>query len=506
MKSQKKSGILLSYLTLFFNSLFGILFTPFLISSLGTSEFGVYQLINSFAGYLIILNFGMSTVIARYIAKYQSENRDDEQANFLFTSILITFGLFFIVLIIGSFLFFSLDSLFSDSLSAEELIKSKQLYIILVFNISLSIIMNTLSGIVMGYEKFAITNGLKLGRIILKYLILFILLNLGYKSIALVTTDLLLTILFILFESVYCFKELHIKVKFKYFDKALIWSVSAFSFAVFLQAIVNQVNQNLDRVILGSMMGADTVALYSISLVFLTTFSSLTGAIGGVFVPEATRMLSRHATNEEMTDFVIKPGRLQFMIGGAIVSGFILFGEKFISIWVGEEFLGAYIPAIILLVPSLIPLVQNVANAILDAKMKRMGRSVILIIMAIINIVLTIILVKTFGYIGAAIGTAMSVIIGNIIVMNYYYKIAIGLNITRLFKEIFKGTLKCLITTSLILYLIVSVLPDTIFTFILSIVIFLMVYSLLLYKFSFNIYEKRLFNSIIRKLFKVGGA
>lgn len=503
MKNQKKSGVLLSYLTLIFNSLFGILFTPYLISSLGTSEYGVYQLINSFAGYLIILNFGMNTVITRYVAKYRTNKEEEEQANFLFASVFITVGLVILILLVGSILYMSLDTLFSDSLSNSELSRVKILYILLVINISLTIVMNSLSGIIMGYEKFAITNGMKLVRIVLKYLILLVLLSVGFKSIALVSTDLFLTVSFILIELIYCIKVLKVKIKFKYFDRKLIWSITTFSLAVLMQSVVNQVNQNLDSVILGSMMGAETVSLYSISLIFLTTFSSLTGTIGSVFVPEATRMIEKGASNEELTDFIIKPGRLQFMLGGAIVSGFILFGENFIKIWVGEEFIGAYLPAVILLIPALLPLVQNVANAVLDAKMKRMGRSVILVCMAIVNLILTVILVKLHGYIGAAIGTGISFIIGNIVLMNLYYKLSIGLNVVRMLKEIFKGTLKVIIVTSLLLMPLAMLIPDTIPYFVLKISVFMTVYIILLQKISFNDFEKRLFYSFFEKTIKL---
>lgn len=498
MKSQKKSGIAISYLTLFINSLYGIFFTPFLISSLGAAEYGLYQLVHSFAGYLVILNFGTGAVISRYVALYRTKKDYLGQENFLYHSFLITGVLSILTLIVSLALFFGIEGLFGNSLTSTELETAKQLFILMVFNISISFITNAFSGILMGYEQFAVTNTFKLVRVILRLVTLVILLMMGFKSIAIVSTDLFLTILLTIFEAIYSFKVLNIKIKFHFYDKPLLWLIFSFSSAIFIQAIINQVNQNVDRVVLGAMTDTETVALYSIALVFFTMFSNITGVIGSVFLPQATSMIAKNATGEELTDLVIRPGRLQFMVAGAAVAGFILFGPNFIKIWVGSNFLGAYIPTILLLIPSTITLVQNVTIAILDAKLKRMTRSLILGIMAVLNILLTIVLVEKIGYVGAAISTSISLILGNIVMMNLYYHKVIGLNVIRMFKEIFRGTFPSIIIASLLSIPLTFILEDTVLNFVIKACIFIVVYSIFLYKVSFNDYEKNLLSRIAK--------
>lgn len=503
MRSQKKSGIAISYLTLFINSFYGIFFTPFLISSLGAAEYGLYQLVHSFAGYLVILNFGTGAVISRYVALYRTKKDYFGQENFLYHSFLITGVLSILTLIVSAALFFGIEGLFGNSLTSTELETAKQLFILMVFNISISFITNAFSGILIGYEQFAVTNTFKLARVILRLVTLVILLMMGFKSIAIVSTDLFLTVLLTISEAIYSFKVLKVKIKFHFYDKPLLWLIFSFSSAIFLQAIINQVNQNVDRVVLGAMTDTETVALYSIALVFFTMFSNITGVIGGVFLPQATSMIAKNATGEELTNLVIKPGRLQFMVAGAAVAGFILFGPNFIRIWVGSNFLGAYIPTILLLVPSTITLVQNVTIAILDAKLKRMTRSLILGIMAALNILLTILLVERIGYIGAAISTSISLVLGNIVMMNIYYHKVIGLNVFRMFKEIFRGTFPSIIIASILSIPLTFILEDTVVNFVIKASIFIVIYIMSLYKISFNDYEKKLFSGMLRKAIRV---
>lgn len=501
MVSQKRLGIIISYITLILTSLAGVVFTPLLISSLGKAEYGLYQLVNSFAGYLVILNFGTGTIVTRYIAKYRNLNAEKEQQNFLSMSLIITAVLFCVVIFAGIALFLSIDILFKNSLSIDELLKAKQLFLLMLLNIALSFFINYFSGVITGYERFGVANSFKLVRIVFKYAILWFLLSLGFKSVALVSLDLTITIIMMMVESFYCFNNLKIKIKYHYFDKKLLTLVGTFSFAVFLQAIVNQVNQNIDRVILGAMTNTNVVAMYSISLVIYSMFNNITGVIGSVYIPQATKMVTEGASNEELTDLVIRPGRIQFIVGGAISAGFLLFGKNFIKIWVGDDFLGAYLPTLLLIIPSIVPMMQNVSNTILDALMKRLGRSLILIIMALINVLLTIILVNSIGYIGAAVATGISVIIGNIILMNIYYKRTFQLNVIRMFKQIFKGILPSILATTIISMPLNFLLDDSILSFIIKGVVFVLVYLLFLIKVGFNQYEKKLFISPIKSLF-----
>ncbi len=500
MRNQRKLSIVISYVTLFLSSFFAILFTPFLISKLGTAEYGLYQLVSSFAGSLVILNFGIGAIVTRNIIYYNEKKDKEGQENFLAHAFLITVILSIITLGIGALLYNYIDKLYANSLTIEEIVLAKKLFILMIINIAISFFENAFSGVLIAYEKFAVTTSFRLIKMILRIVILTLLLLAGFKSIAIVITDLLLNIILILIEAFYSFKKLNIQVRYYYFDKKMLWTVFSFSTAIFLQGIISQVNLNLDRVILGVYTDTTIVALYSIALVFFTMFSSITSVVGGVFLPQATKMISRNASKEELTNFVIKPGRIQFMIGGAALSGFILFGENFIKLWVGESFLGAYLPTILLIIPLIITSVQSVIISILDAMLKRMGRSIILLIITILNLVLTLILVPWIGYIGAAIGTSLSLIIGNIVLMNIYYHRLIGLEIVRMFKEIFKGTLKSLIIVSTIFLPISFKLEDSFIKFIIKACLFMIVYFILLYKISFNEYEKNLFLKPINKI------
>jgi O-antigen/teichoic acid export membrane protein len=500
MNNSKKAGVIIAYAALISQTIFNVIFTPILIRSLGVAEYGLYQIVHSFAGYLIILNFGTGLIVTRYVSKFRAEKNHEKQANFLALSIGVTFLLFILVLAIGAVAYFGIDNLFEKSLSKIEISKAKILYIITVLNIGFSLFYNCIYGVLLGYEKFGVSNSTKMSRVLLKYLLLTILLLIGLKSIAIVISDLVVTIFLIMWIIRYAFKQLKIEIKFQYFDKKMILLITSFSLSVFLQAIVNQVNLNIDRVVLGVMTNTTIVATYSISLVIYTMFNSITGILGEFFLPRASQMVASNAPKEQFTDLIIKPGRLQYMLGGGAVVGYILFGKELLNIWVGNRFTGAYFPTVILIVPALIPLIENASRAVLNARMKRLVPSVMLIFASIIKIILTIVFVKKLGYLGAAIATAISIFLGDIIMVNIYLRNYIGINIARMFKEIFRGTTWCLIITSIIMLPIKFLIRDTVSIVLIKCAIFIAIYLPLLYIFSANEDERRLIDRMLKSI------
>ena len=48
-------------------------------------------------------------------------------------------------------------------------------------------------------------------------------------------------------------------------------------------------------------------------------------------------------------------------------------------------------------------------------------------------------LAPRYGAVGAAVGTAVALVVGNIIVMNVYYHSRVGLDMVRFFRKVFRG-------------------------------------------------------------------
>ena len=480
MTKQFKFGALISYLNVTLNLLISLFFTPFLIKGLGESEYGVYKVVQSFSGHLAVMSFGVATLIVRNLVFFSAADKKEERENFLFFALLATYALAVIIAVVGAGMFFLIDPVYSSAFTVAELAVAKKLFVLLVINTAVSVIADSYTGVINAHEKFAVSNGMRLTKLILRVALMSLLLLLGKGAFEIVFADLLTSVALWLAALLYGKTALKEKARFHKFDKALIVQCFTFSFAIFGQAIINQVNQNLDNVILGAYMGTSVVTTYSLALTLFTAFNAFVSAIGTLFTPQATKLIAHGAGEEELTSFVIKPGRFQLILAALAVTGFALFGKNFISVWVGEGYIEAYYITLILIVPAIVPLVETVTNSVLDAMLKRLGRTIILLSMCVINIALSIILINYIGFWGAAIGTAVSFVIGDWVLINVYLQKVTKISIPKTFKGIFSKLIFSIALSAAVGFPL-ALLPDTTLFFFVKVVAFTLVYAVITY-------------------------
>ena len=497
-----KLGAVLSYVVIALNMIIGIAYTPFLTRILGQSEYGLYSLVASVISYLTILDLGFGNAITIYTAKYIAK-KDKENENKLH-------GMFFIIYIIigiiagliGLVLFFNVENLFGSSMNYEELQKAKILMAILTFNLVINFPLGIFSSIIIAYEKFIFNKIVNIIRILLSPIVMIPLLFIGYKSVALVTVTTIINIICLIVNMIYCLKKLDIKLKFKGFDFKLLKEIFAYSFFIFLNTIIDKINWNVDNFILGTVSGTVAVAIYAIAAQFNNMYLSFSTAISGVLLPRAAKMEATNCSDEEFTNIFIKTGRIQYIIMGLIMTGFVLFGRYFIITLFGNDYEIAYYIALILMLPVTIPLIQNMGLNIIQAKNKYKFRTTVFFFIAIANVLISIPLAHYYGGIGTAIGTAISLIIGQGFIMNVYYHKKIHINMIKFWKEILKMTIPVLLSFLIGIIGGVIIKNTGIIIFTLKVFIYVIIYMSLMWLVGMNQSEKDMITKIVKKFYK----
>lgn len=449
-KSQRKTGMILSYTSSLLLVAVNIFLTPFLVRSLGDAEYGVYQMMSSFAGYLVLMNFGTSTVMTRYVSMYLGKGDKKGERNYIAMCLIITGVLAVLILIAATILFFFIDSIYSVTLNQAQLEKSKVLFVLIAANVLVSLVSQAYQGIITAYEKFNFSGIWHILKTVLKVVLLVSLFFICKDSVVIAAIDLGLTCLYFLLCAGYSIK-LGATPKLYKFDKKIFTSSAVFSLAIMLQAIVNQVNTRVDVTILGIMVSPESVTIYSVAMQVFSVFSTLSTAAIAIYLPKFTKLVaSGEADGTRITKEMIAPSRIQTLVSGAIMFGFLVCGRDFIRVWMGAGFELSWYIAIIIMVPTFLVYTNGVVVSVLDAMQKRLVRSVVLTLIAVANIGISILLVHFTGELGAPIGTAIATTVGSLIIMNIYYQKAIGIKLSMLFGGIFKGILPCLIVAALV--------------------------------------------------------
>ena len=501
MKSQIKSGVVLGYVNMIVSILVSLVYVPIMLRVMGQSEYGLYSLVASVIAYLSVLDMGFGNAMIRFVSKSKVKNNKEEEKriNGLFLLLYLIIGL--VALLVGLVLIFNVSSIFK-ALTVAELAKAKIIMAILVVTVAISFPLSVFDSYVIASEKFTFSKALVLIKNILFPLTMLPFLFLGYKAITMVIISSAYTLIMHLINLYYCLKKLDMKLyfSFKIVDKELFRSIMAYSLFIFLNIFIDNLYANTDQVILGIVSGTTAVSIYAVGVKITTINQNFSTNISGVFFPKVTKTLEENDGVKKVSDIFIKVSRIQLYVLGLILFGFIIFGKSFICLWVGKEYISAYYIILLIIVPGIVPLTQNIGISILQAMNKHKFRSLIYLLIAILNIAISIPLAKRYDGVGAAIGTAFANLVGQIIIMNiYYYKVA-KIDIPGYWRWFMKFMLPLIIVTLGILYVTNNVYMNIINMCLFGI-LFVIIYGIYAYL-HFNEFEKSYVYKIKNRIFK----
>lgn len=490
--NQLKLGAVLSYLIIGLGSVISIVYTPLMLRLMGQSEYGLYNLVASVVSYLGLFNFGFGSAYIKYYSVYKAQNDQQNIAklNGMFMLIFLILGV--LALICGAVLLFYSDIILGSKLSLDELERAKVLMALMIVNIGITFPCIVYNSYVSANEKFIFQRLLQLVKIVTSPFLILPILIMGYGSIGMALITTLINLIIELLNIFYAHKKININFIFKGLDVSVVKELFIFSSFIFMNLIVNQINWNVDRFIIGRFRGTAEVAIYSVASQLNSYYLQLSTAISGVYIPRVNALVNSGNANNELSDLFTRIGRIQFIVLSLILLGLVFFGQAFIQLWAGNDYSAAYPIALILIIPVTIPLIQNLGIEIQRAKNMHKFRSWVYFFIALGNIALSIPLVKLYGAIGAAIGTALALIIGNIIVMNWYYHKKVGLDILQFTKSIVKVLPALLIPTVVgaLMYFYLNL--NDVKTLILSILIFTFIFCASMWRFGFSNAEKDL--------------
>lgn len=499
--NQRRWGAVLSYINIIATVLVGLVYTPVMLRLLGQAEYGLYSLMGSLVGYLSVLDMGLGNTIVRYTAKNRADGTSQEEAqlNGLFLFLYTIIGC--IALAVGLMLYANIETLFGSTLDAGEMQRARIMMLLLIGNVAVSFPLSIFASIMQAYERFIFLRVTNILRVLLNPLLVLPFLYHGYGSVMMVVVSTALNLGCLLANVYYCFRYLHVRFCRGHFEKPFLLEIAGYSFFIFLNAIMDKVYWGTGQFVLGIVSGTMEVAVYAIAMQFMMMYMNFSNAISGVFLPKVTMMVAKHVHVSELTDLMIRIGRLQYLVVGYIFAMFVLVGKEFIQLWAGRSYLEAYPIVILLMGAMLIPLIQNIGISILQAMNLNRYRMTAYSICAGIALAVSFPLAQQFGGIGCAVATALSLFISTGFIMNRYYVKKIHLDIIAFWKNIFSLT-KGILLLLLVGFILKRVLPLTLSWkhFFLFVGMDTVLYGGIMYFMFMNGFERELCLQVFRKL------
>lgn len=492
-----KTSIIISYISVFVSIIGTFFVTPLILENIGDSNYGLYSFCTSLTSWLTILTIAVGSSYVYFANRDIEDTGNDNKTNTLFLRLFIFVGVIILlaVCIIFPFLYFSNIQLFNYTVDETKLI-----FILLGISsiqIIFSILFNFFHLYLIAKEHFFFVRFKNLLIEIILYGLLlgsaFLFKSIIAVAISSVVTTLLSGILNLIM--VYKLKSLHFYHPKQNEFKGKYKQILSYVLFVLINTLITTINNNLDKTILGAMVGSSFVTMYQLSFSFTSYLTLMTGSISETYMPQIHSSY-RDESIDKANNLFLLISKIQIIFLLFIVGGFASVGYEFVCLWVGKERIAIYSYSVVLLLLTLVPLTSLSAVDCERANNKHKFRAIVMLIFAVINVAISITLIFIYGADYAIwsciIGTAFSKILSEWIILPIYDFYVLRLPIKDYYLyliKIFSYSLIAFIVSFCTRYLLINYL-NTFFVFLIEGFVYVIIYLIFIVLFDRKIIVK----------------
>lgn len=495
---QLKLGAALSYLAIGINIVSALIYSPWMLSKIGSGDYGLYTLATSLIN-MFLLDFGISSAVSRFVSKYIAEGKQEKVDQLLGVVFKLFMGIAAVISAALIVIYFFIDKIYL-SLTPTELERFKTVYIIsAAYSIISFPFATTLNGIMTSYEKFIQMKSCDVANKIITVLLIVIALLSGYGLYELVAINAAINLICFLAKWIIIKKSTPVKVKIKFWDKGLLKEIFGFSVWVLINSVCSRLIMNVCPNILGITSGTLAITIFGFASViegYSYTFSS---AIDGMFMPRIARITYKEGNMEKILPLMIKVGRFQYNLVGLILIGFVCVGKEFITLWIGKDYISVYYCAVLLLLPAPFYLSQQIGKNTMIMVNKIRYLTIVNAVKAGLNIVLVSVLSKWWGAVGACISICVVYFFRNFANM-YLYKSKLGLDTKTFYIECY-GKMSIPMVITLVIGLLMQRLTPSLgwAVFGIKVIVIIAIYLTLMWIIAYNSEEKNVIKGVFKK-------
>ena len=395
-----------SWFALGVNVLVGFFLSPFILHRLGDAAFGIWVLIFSLTGFYGIFDFGIRSSIIRYVSKYTA-TRDLEEVTGLLNTAMFTYicvAAFSMLLTVVGCIY--IDRLFRIQPGFYS--TARWLLLVVGTSVALGFPLGIFGGILEGLQKFYLLNWTNIGfSSILRVVLIVYYLNRGYGllTVALITVG--LPVLGSVVRAVVALRSIPLKFSWKYVHRDAFRHMANYSGVTFMIIVGSRLRFKTDALVIGTFISSAAITYFYAGSRLLDYAGEVVSSLAQIFVPMSSQSDAAGNLNRLRKIFVVGNRACAFTTL-PITAIFIILGKSLIEVWVGKRYVAQGYPILLILtIPYTLMLVQSASGRILFGMGKHAKLAVVTMIEGVANLALSIMLVRPYGIMGDAIGTAI---------------------------------------------------------------------------------------------------
>ncbi|MGA9530122.1 MAG: oligosaccharide flippase family protein, partial [Terriglobales bacterium] len=394
-----------SWFSLGVNVLVGVFLSPFIMHRLGDAAFGIWVLIFSITGYFGIFDLGISTSVIRYVSKYTATKETDKLARYINTSLASYGGIGLLSMTVTVILSFYVDRVFKVPASLHS--QASILLLLVGGSVSLGFPLGISIGILEGLQRYYLNNWIAVVMSLTRAALIVFFLHRGYGLITIALVTVLPNILAAIVRAIFVVHFLPLPYGPKYIDREAFRHMATFGGATMLLIISARLRFQTDEMIIGSMLSAAAITYFSIGARIMDYAFQVVATLAQLFVPMSSQ--SEAVGNmDRVRKIYIAGNRACGLVTFPIIATVLILGKSIIEVWVGRKYVPLSYPVLVALaIPMTLLMSQAASGRILIGMGRHRQLAIVSLIEGVGNVILSIALVRPWGIVGDAIGTAV---------------------------------------------------------------------------------------------------
>lgn len=394
-----------SWFALGVNILMGIFLSPFILHRLGDTAFGIWVLIFSVTGYYGIFDFGIRSSIIRFVSKYTATRDFDEVQRHINTAMFTYSGVGGLCMVITLVACLFVDRLFHIEPAFDS--TARWLLLLVGGSVALSFPLGVFGGMLEGLQKFYILNWTNIASTLVRVVLIVFLLNRGYGLLtaALITVGLPLLASFV--RAAVALRALPISFSSKYVDREAFRRMANYSSTTFLIVVASRLRFKTDALVIGTFLSSSAITFFYAGSRLLDYAGEVVSSLAQIFVPMSSQSDAAGNAGRLQTIF-LAGNRACAFVALPLCAVFVILGKSIIEVWVGRKYVAMGYPVLMTLVfPYTLMQIQGASSRVLLGTSRHGTLAIVAVTEGLANLVLSIALVRPYGIIGDALGTAI---------------------------------------------------------------------------------------------------
>ena len=422
-----------SWFSLGISVLVGILLSPFILHRLGDAAFGIWVLILSITDYYGLFDLGIRSSIVRYVSKFSATDSKEDLAKLINTSLFayscIGAASLLLTIVLSSYV----ASLFR--IPPEFRSTARLLLLVVGTSVALGFPLGIVGGVLEGLQRFYVVSWTNVVSSLLRAVLIVVALRHGLGLLAIAFITVILPLLTAVVRAIITLRICPIAFGWRYVDRSTFREIANYGGITFMIIVAGRLKFKTDEIVIGSMLSAAAITYFNIGARIVDYAGEVVASLAQNFLPMASESEAIGDTYF-LVKVLVAGNRFCAFTIFPITAVLLILGKSVIEVWVGKQYIAASYPVlVIMIIPATLMWAQAASGRILFGISKHGTWAIVTLVEGVSNLILSILLVRPYGIIGDAFGTAIPLTCSMVFFMPVHLCRRLGISLRSYLRE-----------------------------------------------------------------------